>query len=167
MTDPDQPFYPPDGMPPLPPGDPYPPVDYPEYPPAYPPPPSYPPPPPGYPPPPPPYPGARAGPWPYPGGYDPYRPGPAPGTNGMAIASLVTSIAAFPVGIPLTLLCWIGVLVPIAGIVLGIVALNQIRQTGQRGREMAIGGIVVGAAVLLILAVLFLLFVALAVNNAS
>ncbi|OBA77944.1 hypothetical protein A9W99_25515 [Mycobacterium sp. 1164966.3] len=130
-----------------------PPVDYPHT--DYPPPsyPGYPPNPPGYQPPgygyqpvpgsPPGYPG----PAPYPGAYAAYQPGyPAPssGNNGLAIASLITSITGLVLGIPLTLFCWVGILLPIVGVVLGIVALNQIKQTNQPGRGMAIAGIAVG-----------------------
>jgi Domain of unknown function (DUF4190) len=130
-----------------------PPVDYPHTdhpPPSYP---GYPPNPPGYQPPgygyqpvqggPPGYPGAA----PYPGAYAPYQPGyppPSSGNNGLAIASLVTSITGLILGIPLALFCWVGILLPIAGVVLGIVALNQIKQTNQPGRGMAIAGIAVG-----------------------
>jgi Domain of unknown function (DUF4190) len=135
---------------PHPPVNPQPPVNYPEYPPPYPPQPP-PVPPYGYPPPhagpigyggPPP--GYPAGP------YDPYQAYPAsPGrgyphqTNGLAIASLVTSI----VSVPLTVFCFIGLLVAIVAIVLGVVALNQIKQTYQQGRGLAIAGIAVGSAV--------------------
>jgi hypothetical protein len=56
------------------------------------------------------------------------------GTNGMAIGSLVSSIVGF-------LCCQIGAIV---GIILGIVALNQIKQTNQDGRGLAIAGIVIG-----------------------
>lgn len=93
---------------------------------------SYPPPPPeGYPPPPP----SQGGGYPPPSGY----PGAAPpaGTNSLAIASLVCSV----VGV----LCGIG---SILGIVLGVIALNQIKQTGQAGRGLAQAGIIVGAVLL-------------------
>ncbi len=105
---------------------------------GYPPPPqygAYPPPPPGYGPPPPGY-----GPQSYPPGY----PGPdqsgvygaAPtGTNSLAIGSL----AASAIG----LLCGIG---SIIGIVLGFIALNQIKKTGQAGHGLAVAGIAVGFA---------------------
>lgn len=134
----------------------FPPPDYP--PPSYPPP-SYPPPsgyapqpgyqppapPPGdynpqygasYPPPPPPP--QQYGGQPYPGGYNYGAPAPQ-GTNTMAIGSLVASVVG--------LLCGIG---SIIGIVLGIVALNQIKQTRQEGYGLAIAGIVVGVASLVI-----------------
>ena len=57
----------------------------------------------------------------------------------MAIASLASSL----IGV----LCGIG---SIVGIVLGVVALNQIKQTGQGGHGLAIAGIAVGGLTLLI-----------------
>ena len=66
------------------------------------------------------------------------------GTNGLAIASLVVSLAGG---------CFYS-LGGIVGIILGIVALNQIKQTGQQGRGLAIAGIAVGAAFLAIFAVI-------------
>jgi hypothetical protein len=51
----------------------------------------------------------------------------ATGTNGLAIASL---ICAF--------------IVPIVGVILGHIALNQIKQTGQEGRGLAIAGLAIG-----------------------
>jgi Domain of unknown function (DUF4190) len=107
---------------------------------------NYPPPPPqggGYPPPPqgggypPPPQGGGYLPPPQGGGYPP-PPGGFGGaptkTNTLAIASLVCAV--------LGLLCGIG---SILGIVLGVVALNQIKQTGEGGRGLAQAGIVVGA----------------------
>ena len=59
-------------------------------------------------------------------------------------------------GIPLSFVCFVGILIPIVGAVLGVVALSQIKRTNQQGRGLAIAGIVVGAtaAVLLVLLVL-------------
>jgi Domain of unknown function (DUF4190) len=98
---------------------------------------------PSYPPPPPEY-GQ-----PYPGEYPPpgYPGGDAhqPETNTLAIASLVVSL--------------IGLLFPIlsiVGIVLGAVAVNQIKHTRQRGYGMAVSGIVVGIATV----VIYVVFVA-------
>lgn len=98
--------------------------------------------------------------YPPPGGYaapPPYQSGyPAPPqsrTNGMAIGSLVSSVLAFPLGF-----CYVGPLVAIVGVVLGIIALNQIKQSGEQGRGLAIAGIVVGGVVL-VLTVLLVLFV--------
>jgi hypothetical protein len=136
----------------------YPPPAYPPpgYPSAYPPPSGYPPPgyqePSGYggssyPPGPPdygsPYPPSYG--QPYPGGYPPpdyqggYGQPRQSGTNMLAIASLISSFVG--------LLCGIG---SIVGIVLGAVALNQIKQTRQEGYGLAVAGIVVGVATLLV-----------------
>ncbi len=89
--------------------------------------------PPSYPPPPP---GGYGSAPPPPGGYG-YQPPPqATGTNRMAIASLVCSLFGW--------LCIIG---GILGIIFGFLALNQIKQSGQGGRGMAIAGIVIGVIV--------------------
>jgi len=61
------------------------------------------------------------------------------GTNQLAIASLVASI--------LGVCCGIG---SIVGIVLGIIAINQIKERGQDGHGLAVAGIAVGAVTLLI-----------------
>lgn len=104
---------------------------------------NYPPPSGGYSPPPPPGGGYPSG---YPGAY------PAPpglGTNGMAIASLVCS-----------LLGWICGLGPILGVAFGFIALNQIKQSGQGGRGLALAGIIIGAGAIalgVIFGVIFLL----------
>ncbi|WP_245850585.1 DUF4190 domain-containing protein [Mycobacterium angelicum] len=107
-------------------------------------PPEYPPPPPPTPPPggygyPPPAPGYGGYPPPAPGGYG--YPPPSPGylspqvppTNTMAIAALVSSLVGW--------LCFgIGA---VLGLIFGIISLNQIKQSGERGRGMAIAGIVI------------------------
>ena len=86
--------------------DPNPPVDYPPD--AALPPPVY----------PPPYPGVVGYPgYPgyYQGGYDPYRPAKPPGTNGKAIAALVTSLVGlFCCGLP-----------SIVGLILGVIAMRE------------------------------------------
>ncbi|RPF35994.1 DUF4190 domain-containing protein [Streptomyces sp. TLI_185] len=74
--------------------------------------------------------GPHAAPGPYPyqpwgQGYRPYN-SPAP-VNGVAIAALVLGILCF---------------VPALGLLLGLVALRQIRRTGERGRGMAVTGAV-------------------------
>lgn len=96
---------------------------------------------------PPPYP-PPAQPQPYPGapgqfppnayGYPPYsygypNPQPPRGTNGMAIAALVLGICGF------------FFVTPIVGLVLGIVSLTVVNRTGQRGKGMAISGIVLSS----------------------
>jgi len=86
---------------------------------------------------PPPPPQQQYGGQPYPGGYN--YGGPSAGTNTMAIGSLVASVVG--------LLCGIG---SIVGIVLGVLALNQIKQTRQAGYGLAMAGIVAGVATLII-----------------
>ena len=77
---------------------------------------------------------------PYPGGYYPTDMSGRPtGTNSLAIFSLVASVIG--------LLCGVG---SIVGIVLGVIALGQIKRTGQDGRGLAIAGIAVGAVSLVI-----------------
>lgn len=66
----------------------------------------------------------------------PYPPLP-PGINGMAVASLVTSILGVA-------MCF---LPSMLGLVFGLVALNQIKTTGERGRGMAIAGAIIGGVV--------------------
>lgn len=113
-----------------------------------------PPPPPGFPPPgfPPPGNPPQYGSTPYPPEYgapNPYPPNPyqggygvpiaEPGTNPLAIFSLVASVAG--------LLCGVG---SVIGIVLGAIALNQIKRSRQGGYGLAVAGIVVGVASLII-----------------
>jgi hypothetical protein len=74
---------------------------------------------------------------PYPGGYG--YPVAAAGTNSLAIFSLVASVVG--------LLCGVG---SIIGIVLGAIAINQIKKTRQGGYGLAVAGIVVGVASLVI-----------------
>lgn len=110
-----------------------PPPQYPYSPPSqYPPPAQYPP-PPQYPPteysPPPQYPPTEYSPTAPPGYYptQQYPPtAPKPGVNGFAIASLVLGICSGP----------------LLAVIFGIIALRQIRRSGQRGRGMAIAGLV-------------------------
>jgi uncharacterized protein DUF4190 len=76
--------------------------------------------------------------WTPPPGYPPYPAyvyAPAQPTNGMAIASMVTSIAAF-------VIC--GGLFGIVGAILGHVARKQCRERGEQGEGMALAGIIVG-----------------------
>ena len=47
-------------------------------------------------------------------------------------------------------MCLIGVPITIVGIVLGVVALNQIKQNNQQGRGLAIAGIAIGSAALVL-----------------
>jgi uncharacterized protein DUF4190 len=146
--------------------DPQAPVNYPEYRPQPPPygyPPQQPPPGPPYGFPPAPPPGYGAPPPYYPGPYDPYQgyqPAGHRHTNGLAVASLVTSIAGVVLGIPLAVFCYVGILIPIVGAVLGGVALGQIKRTNQQGRGYAIAGLAIGATTAAILVILIAVLIA-------
>jgi hypothetical protein len=86
-------------------------------------------------------------------------PAPPPsGTNGMAIAAFVLGLVGF---------VWI---CAILGIVFGIIALNRTRRTFERGRRLAIAGIVLGSvwlAVLVGLIVFLVVFVGGGGSNGS
>jgi len=121
--------------------DPYAPVDYPAdtgFPP-----PIHPPPPPGYP-----------GYYPM---YDPYQPVRAPGTNGKAIASLVTSIAGVACCGPLV----------IVGFILGVIAIRETKRTGQQGYGLALAGTIIGGLALAAGVILMLVYVALITSGWS
>ncbi|WP_123025314.1 DUF4190 domain-containing protein [Mycolicibacterium stellerae] len=127
--------------------DPYAPVDYPTgYPPL--PPPVYPQgagyPPPGYPPA---YPGYHP--------YDPYRPAAPLGTNGKAIASLVTALAGLMFcGLP-----------SIAGLILGIIAMRECRRTGQDGYGLALAGTIVGGLITALIVLYFVFVIGIAASG--
>ncbi|MFE1439366.1 DUF4190 domain-containing protein [Streptomyces sp. NPDC058739] len=91
------------------------------------------------------------GPYPAPGPYGPYGPQPyqqpwlpygaqRPSVNGLAIAALVLGILCF---------------VPALGLILGLVALRQIRRTGQRGRGMAVAGAILSSVGIALWALFF------------
>jgi hypothetical protein len=66
-------------------------------------------------------------------------PGGTPqGNNGLAIASLVVGLISF-------LCCGFGFVTGVLAVVLGVLAKNQIKQTGQNGDGLATAGIVIGA----------------------
>jgi Domain of unknown function (DUF4190) len=124
-------------------------------------PPGYPPPPPGYAAPPPGYGPPPTG---YPGpDYSAYGP-PVQKTNQMAIASLVASIIGLVFGFFLMFLCFIGFAPPLIGIVLGVVALNQIKRSGEQGRGFAIAGIIIGGVAFVPLIIGLILYSANAVS---
>ena len=88
--------------------------------------------PPGYPPP-------RAGGY----GYPPppgYPPPQSASNKPLAVASLVCSLFGW-------VCLFIGALL---GVIFGFIALAQIKRTGQRGRGMAIAGIVIGAVLIVL-----------------
>ncbi len=92
--------------------------------------------------------------YPWPGfGYPPVRR-----TNGLAIASMVVSIAS----VPSLCIDGFGGLLGIVGAVLGHVSLHQLRRNGENGRGMAVAGVAVGwtaTALAIILGALFVTFV--------
>ena len=110
-----------------------------------------------YPPPPPPY---SAPPDYGPGGYGPTSSYPGAygypqsrGTNGLAIASLVVSCASI-------ITCQ---LLGIAGAIMGHVARKQIKESGEEGDGLALGGIIVGwivAGLAILFILLYVLFIA-------
>lgn len=91
------------------------------------------------------YPGANPGPYGYPqqpaGWY-----APEANTNGMAIASLVTSFTC----------------IPFLGAIFGLVALNQIKKRRERGKGLAIAGLVLSS----VGSVLLVVFIVLGVTGA-
>jgi hypothetical protein len=95
---------------------------------------------------------------PYHGGvpYNPYSPPRS--TNGQAIGAFVASI----VGV---FLCFCGV-PAIVGLVLGIVAMNETKRTGQDGYGLAVAAVVIGAIAVALFAG-FWLFAALNPDGAS
>ncbi|KZE90766.1 DUF4190 domain-containing protein [Microbacterium sp. TNHR37B] len=72
-------------------------------------------------------------------GGTPYGYAPVAPTNGLAITSMVASLAGVVFA-----WTWVLALGVVVGVITGHIALNQIRQTGARGRGMALTGVIVG-----------------------
>jgi hypothetical protein len=108
-------------------------------------------PPPIYAPPPPGYPGAPG----YYPPFDPYRPAAHPGTNGKAIASLVTSVAGWLCCAPLAAV----------GLVLGVIAMRETKRTRQDGYGMALAGTIIGGLFVAAGLIVMLLYIALMVSG--
>ncbi|GCD93916.1 DUF4190 domain-containing protein [Embleya hyalina] len=94
---------------------------------------------------------APYGPQPYAHGYHQY-PGygghlPQPGTNGLAIASMILGIV------------WIYWLGSLLAVIFGHIALAQTARTGQEGRGMAIAGVVLGWIGMAVLALVVVVLV--------
>ncbi|WP_197381963.1 DUF4190 domain-containing protein [Mycolicibacterium mengxianglii] len=88
--------------------------------------------------------------------YDPYGQGKPPGTNGKAIAALVTAVGGLVLcGLP-----------SIAGIILGIIAMRETKRTGQDGYGLALAGLIVGSLVVL-LGILYIVFIVVIASNSS
>ncbi len=93
-----------------------------------------------------------------PGGYPAYGYPPAgyyqpQTTNGFSIAALICSIV----------LGWVPFLGGVLGVTFGLIGLRQCKRTGQRGRGLAIAGIVIGAVAI----ALWILFFALETATSS
>jgi Domain of unknown function (DUF4190) len=84
-------------------------------------------------------------PYPYPSAYPPYPFAPAQKTNGLAVASFVCSF-----------FFWIYGLGSVLAIVFGFIARSQIKRSegAQKGRGLALAGIIIGITTLLISAVI-------------
>jgi hypothetical protein len=80
--------------------------------------------------------------------YDPYRVGHPQGTNGQAIGALVAAILGVP-------LCFCAI-PSIVAVVLGIVAMNETRRTGQDGHGMALAAVIIGGITLAIAVVIWI-----------
>jgi hypothetical protein len=87
--------------------------------------------------------------------YDPYRPATAPGTNGKAIASLVTSVAGWLCCAPLA----------VVGLVLGVIAMRETKRTGQEGYGLALAGTIIGGLFVAAGLIVMLLYIALMVSG--
>jgi Domain of unknown function (DUF4190)/Septum formation len=87
-----------------------------------------------------PYGGPAGGPAPYPGGYDTGMPPRNNSTNGFAIVSLVLGIIGGAV----------------LSAIFGFLALAKIKRTGQRGRGMAIAGIVLSGVWVVVLVIVII-----------
>lgn len=90
----------------------------------------------------------------YGGGY------PQQKTNALAIVSMIASIVGFVWILP--------VIGSIAGVVMGHISLSQLKRTGEKGRGMAIAGLIVGyvgLALTILGAVVFFSFIGWAVQQ--
>lgn len=90
-------------------------------------------------------------------GNNPYGAAPPLKTNGLAVASLVTSLGAL-----LGFFCGFLALAAPVGLVLGIVARKQVHDnpTTQTGEGLALGGIIAGAILSFLMAIFLVLYIA-------
>ncbi|KXO93868.1 DUF4190 domain-containing protein [Tsukamurella pseudospumae] len=89
---------------------------------------------------------------------------PTAGTNGLAIAAMVCGIVS------IAMFCaWgIGIVPGIAAVVMGIIAMNKIKVTGQQGHGMALAGIITGGiGILVCLAILILIIIGINADTSS
>jgi hypothetical protein len=89
--------------------------------------------------------------------YQPYGYPQARSFNGLAIGSLIASLVGLAT-------CGVG---SIVGIILGVVALNQVKQRNQDGRGMALAGIWVGVGIITLWVLYFVIIIVIAANSHS
>jgi hypothetical protein len=85
----------------------------------------------------------------------PYRPTNARPSQGLALASMITAIA----GIVFGMWCF-GPLPGIAAVIMGLIALSQIKKTPEKvsGKPFAVAGVIIGGITITFYLVLFLWF---------
>ena len=89
------------------------------------------------------------------GSIDGRRPGKPLGTNGKAIASLVTALAGLVFcGLP-----------SIAGLILGIIAMRECRRSGQDGYGLALAGTIIGGLITALVVLYFVFVIGLAASG--
>jgi Flp pilus assembly pilin Flp len=76
-------------------------------------------------------------------------------TNTLALVSLIVALAPI-ILIFIPYVNCIAFLCPIAAIILGIIGLTQVKKTMQRGKGMAIGGIIIGAFWIILIPVILI-----------
>lgn len=81
-----------------------------------------------------------------------YAPAAAPArTNTLAIVALI-----------------LGIIVPIAGVITGHIALNQVKKTGEAGHGLALAGTIIGyvlSACWIVFWILYVIFIVFAINT--
>jgi hypothetical protein len=82
-----------------------------------------------------------------------------PGTDGFSIAALVCSIGGAVMILP--------VIGSILGVIFGIMGLNRIKVSGQKGHGMALAGLIIGAVGLLLGIIVIVVIVAFASANTT
>lgn len=77
----------------------------------------------------------------------PYGPPPS-GTNGLAVGALVAAFFA-----------------PMAGLVMGIIALNQVKKNGQSGRGMALAAVIISSLWFVLIILIFVVAIIASMNS--
>ena len=80
----------------------------------------------------------------------PYQPAAAPASDRYNVLAIIGFVLAFVVNI--------------AGLVVSIIALNQIKKSGERGHGLALAGVII-SAISIVFGVIWIIFVASTVAN--